>query len=147
MDGIRKITGLLLIAIYAMVILHNVVPHLHLNSNITHSSHIGEAHHQHHSHEHSHHHEQNENLDIFHSLSHLFGNGLHSHQTPEHLVHVTSKHKTTWSQLKVYYAIVFSIVFPQIDSLEKKEIPSFVPPSYEKSLYTATPLRAPPSLV
>ena len=134
-----------------MVLLHNIVPHFHLDSHADHEvvTVVSDSHHSHsHSHEHHEHDsEENEDIDFFHSIGHLLGDGFHTHEAQDHLTHIPTDYKVSLSKFNVYYAVLLSFVLPVNETLEKEKAPSFYPPPYERWLYTATPLRAPPALV
>ena len=146
-NKIKKITGFLLLAIYSMVILHNIVPHFHLNSDTNLEISANFSDHSDHHHSHDHDHEEDTEIDFFHSIGHLLGDGFHAHEGLDHLTHVPTDYKASLSKLKVYYVVLLSFVPPVNETLEKENEPSFSPPSYERCLFTATPLRAPPALV
>lgn len=141
----------MLLIIYSMVLLHNVVPHFHIESHAEHevASNASDTHHSHaHSHDHhKHDSEENTNTDFFHSLGHLLGSGFHSHEAQEHLAHVSISNKVSFTKIKVCYADLLSSALPVKEILEKEKVPYFIPPPYERCLFTATPLRAPPALV
>ena len=135
-----------------MVLLHDLVPHIHLDSDVDHVALFAHNDHYHshdhsHGHEHGHDLEESEDIGFFHSLGHMLGDGFHAHEANVHLTHIPTDYKVSLSKLKVYYAVIFSFVLPANETLEKEPIPSFSPPPYEQCLYSATPLRAPPSLV
>lgn len=144
----KRIVGCLMLTIYSMVLLHELVPHIHLDLDVDHVALLGDTDH-HHSHEqsHDHDHEDSEEIGFIHSLGHLLGDGFHTHEAQDHLAHVATDYKVSLSKLKFYYAVLISFVLPANETLEKEPIPPFSPPPYEQCLYSATPLRAPPSLV
>lgn len=149
--GRNKILSTVFIIIYSMVLLHNIVPHFHLESHVDHevATVVSDSHHSH-SHSHDHHEhdsEENEDVDFFHYLGHLLGDGLHTHQAQDHLTHIPTDYKVSLSKLKVYYAVLISFVLPVNETFEKEKTPSLYPPPNEKCFFTATPLRAPPVLV
>ncbi len=148
MELSKRIIGCLLLTIYSMVLLHDLVPHIHLDSDFEHAVIISDSdhHHSHDHHGHDHDHEENEDIGLFHSIGHLLGEGFHVHEAPDHLAHLPLDTKVSLSKLKVYCAVLLSFAIPASETLEKEPIPSFSPPPYEQCLFKATPLRAPPVL-
>jgi hypothetical protein len=134
-----------------MVLLHDLVPHFHLDSHAEHelATVVSDRHHSHsHSHDnHEHDSEENEDIDFFHSLGHLLGDSFHTDEAQDHLTHIPTDYKVFLSKLKVYYVVLVSLFLLENETLEKEKVPSFSPLPYKRCLFTATPLRAPPVLV
>ena len=133
-----------------MVLLHGLVPHIHSHTEhevdkVDSDSHHSHSHHSHDHHEHDS--EENDDIDFFHSLGHLLWDGFHTHEAQDHLTHIPTDYKVSLSKLKVYYALLLSFDLPVNEILEKEKAPSFSLGPYERCLFTASPLRAPPALV
>ncbi|MBD0404116.1 hypothetical protein [Flammeovirga sp. EKP202] len=148
----KKIYGYLLFAIYSMVLLHNVVPHIHIDSDVDHVALFADTDHHHHSHDHSHSHdldhEESDDIGFFHTLGHMLEEGYHTYEVNDHLTNSPTEDKVSLPKLNVYYSVIPSFVLHLANEiLEKEPTPFYFPPPYEQRLFSATPLRGPPSIV
>lgn len=145
MNSYKRIVGCLLLAIYSMVLLHNLVPHIHLDSEV-----VILANDHDHPHDHSldydQDHEESEDISFFHFVGHLWGDGFLSHESHSLLAHYAKDTKLTLTKLKTVYPVLLSFMIQPNDVTERVESPIFESTDYDQFLYAAVPLRAPPVL-
>ena len=141
----QNILSFILLGTYLLVLLHNVVPHFHGESDCVSEEAI---HHQtsHHHHEgQDHHHDSDEN--ILHALGHIFNGFHHLDMSEEQLTHVITQANNFENSffLDVVSANNGFVLTQNIIVLhEHRDYSAYAAPPLGQALNSALPLRAPP---
>jgi len=149
----KIIISLFMLSIYLLVLLHNIIPHFHIDGDYVMTAEVVQKDHHHdHSDHHNHHHDDqpdhtsDSEKDQFPSLGYLLNGFYHFDAGADHLTHVVSENKITQPTLKVVCVFLVSRILPLTDAKEIKQTRYYFPPPHERLLSSSLPLRAPPAL-
>ena len=141
----KKWISISLIAVYSIVFLHNVIPHIHLSSEVAHFE--MEEHDHHNSNGHHHHHKQD--ISLLDSLLDLIGHHSHENTSENQLDEYLSNDSS--NNLKINenglnkLMVAHLIVIDKLNEDVQLSLFSRPPILYELINSSSDPLRGPPS--
>ena len=144
----KNTISFLLLCSYLLVLVHNIIPHVHIDTDHIHDAEHLKIEHHHHEHHHSHSHTDKAH-NFFHSLADLFHSFCHVNTVEAHLTHVYANAKTTGVEPRLdNHSVLSSVLSIPLKSTGKgSDIIGSITASPHYFLNTAISLRAPPVFV
>ena len=140
--------SLVLLGLYSLVLLHNVVPHIHVDNFNEQAEHVHDTHSHDHS-GHNHQHSQNNSSDWLDLLMALFGDTSNDNIGSDHFDNYIAQNNAKVASGQLISLTVIVRVLTAINIPEKEVLTRIVDPPpllYESSFSSSDPTRGPPTV-